>query len=341
MINRRFILKRRPAGVPTANDVQWTEEPVRDLAEGEILIKNQLISLDPAIRGWMDDAPSYLPPIQLGEPVRATTIGRVVSSKNPEFSEGELVLGLNGWEEYSVSTGYVGPNKMGVIEDTYGLPLEYFLSVLGPTGLTAYFGVEDVLKPKAGETLVVSAAAGAVGSIVGQIAKIKGAHTVGLAGSQEKCDRLTSLYGFDSAVNYKNESDLVPAIKTACPNGVDLYFDNVGGPILDSMLLCMNDFGRIALCGMISQYNAKQPTPGPYNLWQVIVKSLHLQGFLVRDYAERFPEAFEHLSHWVSDGLIQHQDQVIDGIENTLDAFHMLFDGSNQGKLVVRIADDA
>lgn len=340
MLNRRFILEQRPIGVPTSDAVVWREEEVRPLQDGEILIKNLLISLDPAIRGWMDDAPSYLPPIALGEPVRATTIGRVLESKNPEFSVGDLIIGLNGWEEYSISTGYIGPNKMGVIEDTFGLPFEYFLSVLGPTGLTAYFGVEDVLKPTEGQTLLVSAAAGAVGSLVGQIGKIHGAKAVGLAGSEEKCRRLLTDYGFEQAINYRSEVDLSIAIKQACPDGVDLYFDNVGGDILDAALTCMNDFGTIAMCGMISQYNDKAPTPGPYNMWQIIVKSLRLQGFLVRDYAPRFPEALQALSQWLNDGLIKHQDHVVDGIENTLDAFTMLFDGRNQGKLTVRVAED-
>ncbi|MCG8670473.1 MAG: NADP-dependent oxidoreductase [Pseudomonadales bacterium] len=339
MLNRRFLLSQRPQGLPTEEHVTYTEEPVKALKDGEILIKNDFISLDPAIRGWMDDVPSYLPPIALGDPVRATTIGKVVDSKNSEFKAGDLVLGLNGWEDYSVSTGFVGPNKMGVIEDTFGLPLEYFLSVLGPTGLTAYFGVEDILRPKKDQALVVSAAAGAVGSIVGQIAKIKGAKTIGLAGSEEKCQRLTSRFGFDSAINY-HTNNLDAAIKEATPNGVDLYFDNVGGDILDTLLLNMNDFGRIAMCGMISQYNATEPVPGPYNMWQVVVKSLTLQGFLIRDYADRFGEAFESLAHWLNDGLIKHEDHVVVGLEKTLDSFALLFNGGNQGKLTIKVRQD-
>lgn len=340
MKNRRFILERRPQGKPTPDDVVWHEEEVPTLQEGQLLIRNLLVSLDPAIRGWMDDAPSYLPPIPLGAPVMATSVGRVVESRNPEFAAGDLVLGLNGWEDYSISTGYVGPNKMGVIEDTFGLPLEYFLSVLGPTGLTAYFGVDDVLQPQQGESLVVSAAAGAVGSLVGQIARLRGATVIGLAGSDLKCEQLISDFGFHQSINYRNTPDLAAEVKAICPDGVEMYFDNVGGPVLDSMLLSMKDFGRIAMCGMISQYNEKEPVPGPYNLWQVVVKSLRLQGFLVRDYADRFPEAFQHLAQWLNDGLIHHKDHVVEGLENTLDAFQMLFDGSNRGKLVVRIADD-
>ena len=287
----------------------------------------------------MDEVKSYLPPIVVGEAMRGTTIGKVVESKNPEFGQGDLVMGLNGWEDYSISTGYVGPNKMGVIEDTYGLPWEYFLSVLGPTGLTAYFGLLDVAKPKAGETILVSAAAGAVGSIVGQIGKLKGCHVVGIAGSAEKCDWLKQTLGFDAAINYKNTTDLANAIHQACPKGVDIYFENVGGEFLDAALVNMNNFGRIAMCGLIANYNSTDPVPGPYNLWQIIVKSLTVKGFLIRDFVDKFPPAFGDISVWVNDGFIQHRDHVVDGLENAYDAFLMLFDGSNQGKLTVKISD--
>jgi NADPH-dependent curcumin reductase CurA len=331
-MNRQWRLAARPVGNFKDSDFQWTQEPVPDLKDGELLVHNQYISLDPTNRGWANDADTYLPAVKLGDVMRGGAIGVVEESRNPAFNVGDHVSGLLGWQEYAISNG-VGLAKLPEIP---GLPLTAHLGLFGHIGLTAYFGLLDVAQPKAGETLVVSAAAGAVGSLVGQIGKIVGCRVVGIAGSDEKCRWLTEDLGFDSAINYKKEK-VFEALKRECPNGIDVDFENVGGEILDSILALINLGARISLCGMISQYNATDRMPGPSNLFMLIVRRARMQGFLVSDYMGRAAEAMTALGGWLKEGKLKYRVDVVEGLEQTPRAVNKLFDGSNQGKLVVKI----
>lgn len=335
-INREFILKQRPQGIPTSADVVLAESPMPAPGDGEILVRNHYFSLDPAIRGWMDDTPSYLPPIPLGHAVRSTTLGTVVASRHPDFAEGDHVTGLMGWAEYScVPAAYAG--KIPVQSE---FPPHYFLNILGAVGMTAYFGILDTAAPAPGKTLLMSAAAGAVGSVGGQIAAVHGCRVVGLAGSDEKCDWICSELGFDAAINYRSCGPLNEAIAAACPEGVDIFFDNVGGETLDAALLNLNAGARIVFCGSISTYNSPDPVPGPYNWWQILARSATVQGFLVSNYVDRFPEGIAGMSDLLRNGKVSFREDIVDGFDNTLDAFHKLFDGSNRGKLILRLDDD-
>jgi NADPH-dependent curcumin reductase CurA len=334
LINRQYYLASRPDGMPSAENVPARDVPVADAADGEVVIRNMYISLDPAIRGWMGDAPNYIEPIALGDAVRSSVIGRVALSGSPDFEPGDVVMTVGGWENYTR-----GPAAMMTkLDENAGLPLSNFLSVLGPTGLTAYFGLLEVGRPKAGDTVLVSAAAGAVGSVVGQIARLMGCRVVGMAGSDDKCRWLTEELGFDSAINYKTCGDYQAAIRQACPDGVDVYFDNVGGDILDAALMCLNQFARVAVCGWISSYN-DDDAPGPKNLWQLVAKSVTIQGFVILDYVERFGEGLGQLAQWLMAGELKHREDIVDGLDNILPTFLTLFDGSNQGKLMIRIAE--
>jgi len=310
-------------------------EGVPQISEGEILVRNHFISLDPAQRGWMDDTPSYMPPIELGHSVRATTVGRVVVTKSPNFEIGQWVLGLNGIEEYSrvAEGGFTSPIDVGIVPSP-----TYFLSILGAVGLTAYFGLLDAGQPKSGDTVLVSGAAGAVGSAVGQIAKIKGCRAIGIAGGPVKCKRLIEEYGFDAAIDYrgKDVAALEAAIKEAAPNGVDIIFENVGGDILDAGIMTVNEHARIILCGLISEYNSDHK--GAKNLWQLIVKQASIKGFLIRDYVPRFAEGGEVMAGWLADGKITFREHIETGIENTFDSFMLLFSGGNQGKLILDVS---
>jgi NADPH-dependent curcumin reductase CurA len=335
-MNRQYILARRPVGLPTTEDVVMQEVAVPEPGPGEIVIRNLYMSLDPAIRGWMSDEPNYIEPIPVGSPVWATTIGRVAQSNSPDFAEGDVVLGMNAWEDFSLMPAAAATK----LEDTFGLPLTNFLGVLGPTGMTAYFGLLDVGKPEAGETLLVSGAAGAVGSVVGQIGKILGCRVVGTAGSDEKCQWLLDDCGFDEVFNYHTCGDLTEAVRQHCPDGVDIYWDNVGGEMLDAVLLNLAERARIVFCGWIATYNDPEKRPGPKNLWQLLAKSARMEGFVVKSYIERFPEGIGAMGQWLAEGRISHKEHVVDGLENALDAFHMLFDGRNTGKLIVRIAEE-
>lgn len=335
LINRQYFLASRPLGEPDASNVPARDVPVPDPAPGEVVLRNLYISLDPAIRGWMGDDPNYIEPIALGDAVRSSVIGRVVQSNSPDFTVGEVAMAVGGWEQYTTAPA-VALNKL---DESAGIPLSAYLGVLGPTGLTAYFGLLDVGKPQEGETVLVSAAAGAVGSIVGQIARMKGCRVVGMAGSDDKCRWLKDDLGFDAVINYKTCGDYATAIRTACPNGVDVYFDNVGGEILDATLLCLNKHARVAVCGWISTYNVAD-APGPTNLWQLVAESVTLQGFTVIDYMDRFGEGIGQLVQWVMAGEIQYREEVVDGLDNILPTFLRLFDGSNQGKLVIRLPED-
>jgi NADPH-dependent curcumin reductase CurA len=333
--NRRFILKRRPHGAPVADDFALVESPVPTPGAGAFVVRNRYVSLDPAQRGWMDDSPSYMIPIPLGDPIRATTVGQVHSSSNPEFSPGEWVLGLNGIEEYSLVAAGGFTQKIDV---SHCPSPSYFLSAMGAVGLTGYFGLLEVGKPQRGETVLVSGAAGAVGSAVGQIAKIHGCRTIGIAGGPDKCLRLTRDYGFDVAIDYrgKDGAALAAAMARAAPNGVDIVFENVGGEILDAALMNLAMRARIILCGLIAEYNLEQKL-GARNIWQLIVKRATMHGFLIMDYVARFPEGGRQIARWIGEGRMRIDEDIVDGIENSFPAFMKLFSGANQGKLILKV----
>ncbi len=332
--NRQYYLASRPAGRPTPEDVPCRDVPLEEPAPGEVVLRNLYISLDPAIRGWMGDDPNYIEPIAIGDAVRSTVIGRVVKSASDDFAEGDVAMTMGGWETYTT----VPAAALNKLDESAGIPLSYFLGVLGPTGLTAYFGLLEVGRPVAGETVLVSAAAGAVGSVVGQIAGMQGCRVVGIAGSADKCSWLKDELGFDEAINYRDCGDVEAAIRAACPDGVDVYFDNVGGDILEAVLPCLNKFARVAVCGWISTYNtADAPGPSARNLWQLVANSVTIQGFVVIDYTERFGEGIAQLAEWVMAGKLQFREEVVEGLDNILPAFLKLFDGTNSGKLVVRL----
>ena len=333
--NRQYFLASRPDGMPTAENVQCRDVPLAEPGPGEVTIRNLYMSLDPAQRGWMSDAPNYIEPITLGDAVRSSVLGRVVSSNSPDFAVGDVAMTMGGWEQYTTVPG-AALNKL---DESMGIPLSLYLGVLGPTGVTAYFGLLDVAKPQPGETVLVSAAAGAVGSIVGQIAKMQGCRVVGMAGSDEKCQWLTGELGFDAAINYKTCEDYEAAIRETCPDGVDVYFDNVGGEILDSALACLNRHARVAVCGWISTYNDGE-LPPLANLWQLVAQSVTIQGFVVLDYLDRFEEAIGQLADWVMAGKLKFREDIVDGLDNVLPTFLRLFDGSNDGKLVLRIPEE-
>ncbi|HEX4963145.1 MAG TPA: NADP-dependent oxidoreductase [Thermoanaerobaculia bacterium] len=329
--NLQIRLAARPQGLPKDSDFQFTEEPIPQPAEGQVLVKNRLLSLDPAMRGWMNDVRSYVPPIGLGEVMRGLTVGEVVESRHPDYKPGDTVSGILGWQRYAVARG----KDLNRIPP--GIPPEVALGPLGMTGLTAYFGLLDVGQPKAGETVLVSGAAGAVGSIVGQIAKIHGSRAVGIAGTDEKCRWLTAELGFDAAINYKTAEDLNGEVRAACPKGVDVYFDNVGGEILDTALRNLAFHARVVLCGAISQYNATEPMKGPSHYMALLVQRARMEGFVVIDYAARFPEAQAALGRWLAEGKLHYREDVVEGLENAPRALLRLYDGSNKGKLMVRI----
>ena len=332
--NRQYFLASRPTAEPTADNVHRRDVPLAPPGEGEVTLRNLYISLDPAIRGWMSDAPNYIEPIALGDAVRSSVIGRVISSNSPDYAVGDVAMVMGGWEQYTT----VPAAMLNRLDESAGVPLSLFLGVLGPTGATAYFGLLEVGQPKAGETVLVSAAAGAVGSIVGQIARKQGCRVVGLAGTEEKCRWLTEDLGFDAAINYKSCDDYEAAIRKACPDGVDVYFDNVGGEILDAALACLNKFARVAVCGWIATYNADE-LPPLANLWQLVAQSVTVRGFTVLDYLDRFPEAIGQLAQWLMAGELQFREDIVDGLDNVLPTFLRLFDGSNDGKLVIRIPE--
>jgi NADPH-dependent curcumin reductase CurA len=335
--NRRFLLVRRPNGEPVREDFSLVAEAAPDLAEGQFLIRNHYASLDPAIRGWMDDAPSYMPPIPLGDPIRATTVGVVEESRAEGFAPGQWVLGLNAIEDYSVGVagGFTQPIDAGLVPSVTN-----YLSVLGAVGMTAYFGLIEVCEPKPGDVVLVTGAAGAVGSLVGQIAKIKGAgKVIGIAGGGEKCARLIDRYGFDAAIDYrgKDVDALAGAIRAEAPDGVDVIFENVGGDILDAGLMNLRHGARIGLCGLISEYNSPDKV-GARNIWQLIVHRAAMRGLLVADYIDRFAEGGAEMAAWLQQGRLVADEHVDEGIENSFDAFMRLFAGSNQGKMILKIA---
>ena len=335
-MNRRFLLQRRPQGDPVADDFAVVEQAVPELAEGQFLIRNHYASLDPAMRGWMDDADSYMPPIPLGAAVRASTIGVVEASRADGFAPGQWVMGLNAIEEYSM--GAAGGFTQPIDPDAVPRITNY-LSLFGAVGMTAYFGLFEVCEPKPGDTVLVTGAAGAVGSIVGQLAKIHGCRVIGIAGGADKCARLTNRYGFDAAIDYrgKDEAALTAAIAQAAPKGVDVIFENVGGIILDAGLMNLNMGARVGLCGLISEYNAAEPV-GARNLWRLIVKRASIRGLLVMDFVARFGEGGAQLGQWAAQGKLVVDEHIDEGIDNAYPAFMRLFAGSNQGKMILKLA---
>lgn len=333
--NRQWKLAARPVGLLKETDFQMTESPVATPAEGEFLVRNIYLSLDPTNRGWVNDADSYLPAVGIGDVMRGSAIGIVEQSNNASFPEGTLVSGLLGWQEYALSNG----QGVTALPRLPFVPLTAFFGLFGHIGLTAYYGLLDITHPKAGETLVVSAAAGAVGSLVGQIGKIVGCRVVGIAGGEEKCRWITGELGFDAAVDYKSEP-VLESLKRHCPNGIDIYFENVGGEILDAVLSLINLKARISLCGLISQYNAQEPVPGPYNFVQILIKRARVEGFIVMDYLDRAQEAMTALGQWYMEGKLKYRVDVVDGLEHAPSAVNKLFDGSHKGKLIVKVSDE-
>jgi NADPH-dependent curcumin reductase CurA len=333
--NRQWRLAVRPSGLIKEADFEWREEPVPTPGENEFLVRNIYLSLDPANRGWIREAKSYIPPVTIGEVMRGITIGVVAQSRHADFQAGDVVQGVLGWQDYALTDG----TTVTKLRTGPSLPLTAYLGLFGIIGPTAYFGLLDIGKPKAGETLVVSAAAGAVGSLVGQIGKIKGCRVVGIAGTAEKCRWITEELGFDAAINYKTEP-VHELLKTHCPNGIDVYFDNVGGEILDGVLSLINVRARIVICGLISQYNAVEPVPGPYNFRTILTQRARVEGFIILDYTAQFKEAYEDLGRWLAEGKIHYRVDVIDGLENAPRGLNKLFDGSNKGKLIVKVSEE-
>ena len=307
---------------------------MRDPVDGEVLVKILYISLDPAMRGWMsDNKNSYIPPVALDEVMRAIAVGRVIASKNPNFAVGDHVSGILGAQEYAISNGQ-GLSKI----DPRLAPLPVFLGTLGMPGLTAYFGLLDIGQPKSGETVVVSGAAGAVGAVVGQIAKIKGCRVVGIAGGAEKCRYLVEELGFDAAIDYKSEN-VIAALHQHCPQGIDVYFDNVGGDILDAVLTRLARNARIVICGAISQYNNTTPVKGPANYLSLIVARASMKGVMVADYYPRAMEALSAMGGWLASGKLKTREDIVDGLETFPETFQKLFSGENNGKLVLKVAE--
>ena len=334
---RSIVLRARPRGEPVAADFEIKTSAIPQPQPGEILVRILYCSLDPAVRRWMDED-SYGGAIPIGGPISCIVVGRVAKSQCEGFAAGDYVSGLGSVAEYTI----MKPGGWTRRIDPAAAPsLTSYLGALGPNGLTAYNGLLKVGKPEPGQTVLVSGAAGSVGSLVGQIAKIKGCRAVGIAGGQAKCERLLRTFGFDAAVDYKGKdlAALTEDVRAACPQGVDVYFDNVGGLPLDAALAVINQNARLVICGMISRYNAPEPPPGPRNIWQLVAKTATMHGFLNRYYMDQFEEGLRDLGHWVSEGRIVWREHVENGLENFHSAFMRLFDGSNEGKLMLKIAD--
>lgn len=331
-INQRWLLTARPHGRARETDFTWQELPADDPGPGQVLVRNVYLSLDPTNRIWMNEADSYLPALGLGSVMRGGAIGVVEESQNPHFATGDLVQGLLGWQLYVVSDGR-GLTKLPDLP----IPLSAHLAALGHIGLTAYFGLLDIGRPQPGESLVVSAAAGAVGSLVGQIGKIKDLFVTGIAGSEEKCRWMRDELGFDAVVNYRIEN-LGESLRRHCPNGINIYFDNVGGKVLETAIGQLALRGRVVMCGMISQYNSD--VPGPSNLVRLISQRARMEGFLVGDYMRRAQEAYREMVPWLASGRLKYRLDIVEGLKNAPHALNRLFDGSNTGKLVVRVSDE-
>lgn len=337
MINKQITLAARPIGFPKETDFKLVETPVPELKDGEFLVKSLYLSLDPYMRGRMNDAKSYAPAVQLGEVMVGGVVGKVIESKNNHFQVGDIVEHRFGWQEYAVSDG----KEVRKVDPTLA-PISTALGILGMPGMTAYFGFLDICQPKAGETVVVSGAAGAVGTLVGQIGKIKGCRVVGIAGADDKIDYVVNELGFDAAFNYKTTSDYAGKIRELCPDGVDCYFDNVGGAITDGVFINLNTGARISICGQISQYNLEKPEMGPRILLPLLlVRQARAEGFIVSRYAARFGEGMAQMGEWLKEGKLKYEETIEEGgLENAPRAFLSMLKGSNTGKQLVKIADE-
>ncbi|WP_044339182.1 MDR family NADP-dependent oxidoreductase [Rossellomorea aquimaris] len=331
---QQIQLVARPEGMPVKEDFNFKEIEVPKPSKGQVLVKTLYLSVDPYMRGRMSDAKSYVEPFQLNEALAGGAVGEVVESESGHFQKGDFVVGMLPWQEYSLAD-----EKQVRSIDPNVAPISTHLSILGMTGLTAYFGLLDIGQPKEGETVVVSGAAGAVGSVVGQIAKIKGARVVGIAGSDEKVSYLTNTLGFDEGINYKTTDNIYATLKEACPNGIDVYFENVGGEIGDAALSLLNKHARVPVCGAISSYNKTDRDLGPRVQTRLIKSSALMKGFVVNDYNDRFKEGATELGQWLSQGKLQYEETITEGLENVTEAFLGLFQGKNIGKQLVKIAD--
>ena len=337
-MNGQWRLKSRPVGMVKESDFERVDEPVPEIGEGEFLIRNIYLAFEPAMRGWLNDVKSYVPPVQIGEVMRASTVGQVIESNNDEYQVGDFVSGMFGWQEFAISNGEPGiMGRIGKVPE--GIPPQLILSALGGTGLTAYFGMLDVGRPNEGDVVLVSGAAGATGSVAGQIAKIKGASkVVGIAGGEQKCQWLVDELGFDAAIDYKNDN-VMARLREECPNGINLFFDNVGGDILDDALLNMAQNGTIVLCGGISAYNSEELPPGPKNYMQLVIRRCRMEGFILIDFFDRAAEASAELGKWVAEGKLKHAEDIQEGFENTPKTFLRLFEGKNLGKQLIKVGE--
>ena len=333
---KRWVLRRRPVGEIQPGDLELVEEPIRDLADGEVLVRTLYLSLDPTNRIWMSDQDQYMPPVNIGDTMRGGSLGVVERSRSDRFKQGDVVnTGLGGWATHVVANGAM----LSPAPRIPGVPLTAYMSVLGATGLTAWFGMCDIGRPQPGETVVVSAAAGAVGSIAGQIAKLRGARVIGIAGGKAKCDWLTGELGFDGAVDYKNEN-VGAALDRLCPSGIDVNFENVGGEIMDAVVSRMNNFGRMPLCGMISTYNDSDRPSGPTDFARVLMHRLTIRGFIIIDFLPRAGEAMAELIPWVMAGKLKWKVHVDQGLEGAMDSLQRLFTGAHDGKLLIQVSPE-
>jgi NADPH-dependent curcumin reductase CurA len=330
-INRQILLKSRPQGAPGLDNFELTETAIPEPGDGELLMRTRYLSLDPYMRGRMSAAKSYAKPAAVGAPMVGGTVGEVVTSRHPNYAAGDIVLGYGGWQDYALSSG-AGLRKL----DPAAAPVSTALGVLGMPGMTAYVGLTEIGQPKPGETVVVAAASGAVGSVVGQIAKIKGCRAVGIAGGTEKCRFVTGELGFDACVDHR-APDFAQQLEAACPQGIDVYFENVGGAVQQTVWPLLNDFARIPVCGLIAQYNAATPMPGP-DMFSVLRKRLLLRGFIVSDFAAKQGDFLRDVGEWVRSGRIKYREDVVDGLEQAPAAFLGLLQGKNFGKLLVRVS---
>ncbi len=330
-VNRQFHLAAVPVGMPKESDFKIVEAPLPSVAEGQILIKTAYWSVDPYMRGRITGVKSYADPIRVGDLMLGGSVGEVVESKNPSYQKGDFVMGMWGWQEYEVSTGK-GMQKL----NPQLAPVSTALGILGMPGLTAYFGFLDICQPKPGETVVISGAAGAVGSLVGQLAKIKGCRVIGIAGADDKVDHLVNDLGFDAAFNYKTVPNYLEKLKELCPKGIDCYFDNVGGAITDAVFPLLNLYARVSICGQISQYNLEKPELGPRLLTYVLVKQARVEGFIIMRFVERFSEGVMQMAQWLKEGKLKYREDVMEGFEIIPAAFIALLSGKNTGKMLVR-----
>ena len=334
-VNRRFLLRERPSGRIDDRTFEFVEEAIPEIGDGEALVRNRWISLDPTNRAWIGETPTYLPPVAIGEVMRAGGLGEVVASNSPDYQVGQLVQGRTGWQDYVVASA---STPFTAIPEIPGVSPSLFLGALGMTGLTAYVGMFDIGRAKPGETVVVSAAAGAVGSVAGQLAKIQGGRVVGIAGGPEKCALLVDELGFDAAVDYK-AADWRDQLNAATPDGIDVDFENVGGEVMEAVFGRLNVRARVALCGLISGYNDDAPavSAGPRNFGNLLIQRVHLEGFIVLDHFGRAREIIPQLAGWMAEGKLKAQETVVEGFEQLPVAINMLFDGENTGKLVVKL----